>query len=732
MQHAFTPNLTLEVAYVGNHGSSLTGIRDINQAPVGSGCRQRRFRVYRIRIHRSQQLCADSTVARRPTGRSLPVPLSRQIFQMGNIYRSNYNGLQATLTSRNYHGLSMVAGYTYSHALDNVGANWDFGSGSGLPQKAHNPAPNTRTAISIFGIASRSRSPTLFPARRVSRRCWKDGRFNSIITLAKSAALGPDGLGTDAAGTGALPVSPPANSPIRWNFYRRTPNGLQVGHRSGFRSSRRGDPNMPAAMRSTQALALDGGAAGRRPRARMLFGCYANGQLGHDSSAARAHLAPWAATFSAILASGTSISLWRRIGNSEKRFACCSSAPSSSNFQPSEFRQSRTAGRMVSASTILRWAASVAVVPRRTWRPPIPPSVLADPRSIQLGSEAHFLVRRGSSPGPDSLSVRPFQNWNRSLVLNTGGEPQSNLCLHGESHLRSVFLALASQSVVPSVAALEQRAERTIDEIKTEAVHRAEVGQYPLIGLDPADVKEAFASIHTRDKDEWAAAFMGVADRYMNEAKSLEKTDPTKANADYIRAWRLYSFGRWPIPASPGKQRSYEKAIEAFLAHARFWDPPLEVVKNSVRRQRNHRLPALAEKCEWPCATRAGGQWTGQPKRRFGGELQRDSAVWRWLSRRGWTGHGQNPIKVSENAERMLSRVLDYIATRPEIDKNRVAMHGVSWGAYWATKMAIVESRAPARSERAIAAHRYIFPKRFPDEFACSATGSICSIRSRR
>ena len=54
-------------------------------------------------------------------------------------------------------------------------------------------------------------------------------------------------------------------------------------------------------------------------------------------------------------------------------------------------------------------------------------------------------------------------------------------------------------------------------------------------------------------------------------------------------------------------------------------------------------------------------------------------------------GTGQSPIKVTENAERMLSCVLDYIATRPEIDKNRVAMHGVSWGAYWATKMAIVE-----------------------------------------
>src|SRR5215468_3845627 len=86
----------------------------------------------------------------------------------------------------------------------------------------------------------------------------------------------------------------------------------------------------------------------------------------------------------------------------------------------------------------------------------------------------------------------------------------------------------------------QPRPERTLEEIKTEAIHRAENGMYPLIGLDPGDVREAFASIHTKEKDEWATAFMDVADRYNKEAKSLEITDPTKANADYIRAWRLY------------------------------------------------------------------------------------------------------------------------------------------------------------------------------------------------
>lgn len=236
-----------------------------------------------------------------------------------------------------------------------------------------------------------------------------------------------------------------------------------------------------------------------------------------------------------------------------------------------------------------------------------------------------------------------------------------------------------------------EKTERTIDEIKTEAIRRAEVGQYPLIGLDANDVKEALASVHSKDKDEWAAAFMGVADRYMNEAKTIEKTDPAKANADYIRAWRLYSFGRWPIPASPGKQHSYEKAIEAFLAHARFYDPPLEVVKIPFEGKEIIGYLRLPKNANGPVPLVLAVNGLDSRKEDL---TESFSAILPfgvgYLAVDG-PGTGQNPIKVSENADRMLSRVLDYIATRPEIDKNRVAMHGVSWGAYWATKMAIVE-----------------------------------------
>jgi pimeloyl-ACP methyl ester carboxylesterase len=252
-------------------------------------------------------------------------------------------------------------------------------------------------------------------------------------------------------------------------------------------------------------------------------------------------------------------------------------------------------------------------------------------------------------------------------------------------------MSLALILALSTACLSQQRAERTIDEIKTEAVHRAEVGQYPLIGLDADDVRDAFTSIHTRDKDEWAAGFMRVADRYMNEAKSLEQSDPTKANADYIRAWRLYSFGRWPIPASAGKQRSYEKALEAFLAHARFWDPPLEIVKIPFEGKEIIGYLRLPKNASGPVPLVLAVNGLDSRKEDLAESF---SAILPfgigYLAVDG-PGTGQNPIKVSENAERMLSRVLDYIATRPEIDKNRVAMHGVSWGAYWATKMAIVE-----------------------------------------
>jgi hypothetical protein len=286
LQHAFTPNLSVEAAYVGNHGSNLTGIRDINQPPVGSG--------WGTGPGGELTLCLQSApaynncVVNNNGGETTNQPFNAKfgflsnIFQMGNVYRSNYNGLQVTLNARNYHGLSMVAGYTYAHALDDVGANWDFGYGSGLPQNAHNVA--AEYASSDFDIRNRVTLSLTYaiPGRKGYGQVFEGWEINSITTLQSSQPWGPmdEGPG-DWAGIGALPVSPPANTPIRWSFYQAGTN--KPGHPSDFKAGRGvGIPFFaPGAAPSSctaAAKAVDGGAlAGPSQASLALGGCYAQG-----------------------------------------------------------------------------------------------------------------------------------------------------------------------------------------------------------------------------------------------------------------------------------------------------------------------------------------------------------------------------------------------------------------------------------------------------------------------
>src|SRR5260370_25932575 len=184
---------------------------------------------------------------------------------------------------------------------------------------------------------------------------------------------------------------------------------------------------------------------------------------------------------------------------------------------------------------------------------------------------------------------------------------------------------------------------------------------YRLLGHDPADVREAFASIKTTDNDEWAAGFSSVADRYMAQAKTLEATDPAKASATYVKAWRLYSFGRWPVPASAGKQRAYAKALEAFLAHAKLMDPPLEVVRipfegseitGDLRSPKNSKGPV-------PVVIAISGLDSRKEdlSENFGAILPYGIGFIGIDS----PGTGQAPFKASETAERMCSPVIDYL-----------------------------------------------------------------------
>ena len=284
LQHAFTQNVSVEVGYVGNRGKKLVGIRDINQPAVGSGWPAANIATCTANLTLTFHYDTLNNPACQVAGESGPFatkfPYLSNIFQMGNVYHSAYNGLQATLNARNYHGLSMVLGYTYSHSLDDVGANWDFGYGSGLPQNSYNLAGESGN--SDFDIRHRLTISATYaiPGRKGYGQMLEGWELNTITTLESPQYWGPIDLGTDAAGTGPLPFSPPATSPIRWSFYGKPSDFKSRGGIVGIPYfGGNNTPSSPSgnAACNAKALALDGGSPGASTESLAFFGCYAQG-----------------------------------------------------------------------------------------------------------------------------------------------------------------------------------------------------------------------------------------------------------------------------------------------------------------------------------------------------------------------------------------------------------------------------------------------------------------------
>ena len=90
IQQQVAPSTTVTVAYVGTRGLHLDNLTDINAGSPGT---------------------TNITVNR-------PYPFFAQIFQLQTNQLSSYNGLQVS-AERRARGLSFLASYTYSHALDN-------------------------------------------------------------------------------------------------------------------------------------------------------------------------------------------------------------------------------------------------------------------------------------------------------------------------------------------------------------------------------------------------------------------------------------------------------------------------------------------------------------------------------------------------------------------------------------------------------------------------------------
>src|SRR6266481_7988309 len=102
--------------------------------------------------------------------------------------------------------------------------------------------------------------------------------------------------------------------------------------------------------------------------------------------------------------------------------------------------------------------------------------------------------------------------------------------------MRQTAMALVIVLLAAVPAAAQMAPTRTWEELKQETQRRVDKNLGPVGGLKSEDAREALANIHSLDRDEWAAAWSAIADRYANSAKAEETSDKGKAQQDYLMA----------------------------------------------------------------------------------------------------------------------------------------------------------------------------------------------------
>jgi pimeloyl-ACP methyl ester carboxylesterase len=236
-------------------------------------------------------------------------------------------------------------------------------------------------------------------------------------------------------------------------------------------------------------------------------------------------------------------------------------------------------------------------------------------------------------------------------------------------------------------------AEKTLEEIKADIAHRA--GRInPFERVKKEDVDQVLKNLTSLDSELWGRQWGKFGAKYEAVGDDREKQGKkNEAGETFYLAYEYYRIGRYPVPSSPEKMTCYQGALRTFLKAAPYMDPPLE-------------------RCEIPFEGKKVVGYLQVPR-----GVTRPPVVMHWGGVDGWKedrrtnndvllnngiacftldipGTGENPCLGQEpKAERTFSAAMDYLATRGDIDGQRIACMGGSFGGYWAAKLAHTEPK---------------------------------------
>lgn len=236
-------------------------------------------------------------------------------------------------------------------------------------------------------------------------------------------------------------------------------------------------------------------------------------------------------------------------------------------------------------------------------------------------------------------------------------------------------------------------AEKSLDEIKADILHRA--GRInPFERVKKEDVEQVVKNLPSLDADLWGREWGKVAAKYEALAEEQEKQGRNKeAGEVFYLAYEYYRVGRYPVPSSAEKMNCYKGALRSFLKAAPCMDPPLERIEIAFEGRKVAGYLQIPKGATRPAVVMHWGGVDGWKEDR-----RSNSDVLLQMGLACFTidipGAGESPCLASDlRAERTFSAAMDYLASRDDLDGERIACMGGSFGGYWAAKLAHTEAR---------------------------------------
>ncbi|MEW6265015.1 MAG: alpha/beta fold hydrolase [Thermodesulfobacteriota bacterium] len=218
------------------------------------------------------------------------------------------------------------------------------------------------------------------------------------------------------------------------------------------------------------------------------------------------------------------------------------------------------------------------------------------------------------------------------------------------------------------------------------------------MGVAETELDQALRRIHDPQGDgsgSWVYELSRPAALHEQAARKAEQAGQKEAAVqEYQKAAIFYYLARFPFVGSPAKETAYRRHIQCYLKAAESMTPPLQIVRLPFEGKEIIGYLRIPNAPRPPVVIFSGGvdTWKSDFELAVLPMLRQGLAVLA-LDMPG-TGESQWPL--APESDRVYHRVIEYLKTRPDLDGERLGVLAVSFGGYFAVRLALTRPEVKA------------------------------------